>query len=95
MTVGQLREILEDLPDDAEVKLMTQQHYPFENGIRGVCQRSDFTEDEYDKDASEAQKHAARVHAKEDPDSNPEDVFIVEGAQLCYGNKNAWDAARS
>jgi hypothetical protein len=53
MTVGELIAHLEGYPEDAEVLLMTQPSYPFENTIEGVCQREDFADDE-DEDGSSA-----------------------------------------
>lgn len=87
-TLGQLIERLEDLRAelgaDCEVRLMTQENWPFENAIHGVTSSLRFGED-----------------AEEDPDDrDPEDqelppiAYIVEGKQLKYGDKAAWDAAR-
>ena len=36
MTVGELKELLEDLPDDGEIRIMTQSNYPFENAVEDV-----------------------------------------------------------
>ena len=41
MNVKQLIEILEDLDPDAEVLIVSQQHWPFENAIAGVAVRED------------------------------------------------------
>ena len=61
--------------------------------IHGVAVREAFTEadDDEDPDAPEASAHD-RWSAR--PESLPRnDVFIVEGSQLRYGSKDAWDAA--
>jgi hypothetical protein len=78
MTVGQLISILSDYPEDAQVKLMTQENYPFENTIKGVIGRDQFeTIDEGD--------HSSRRGEKKQ-----NDVFLLEGTQLCYGSHDAF-----
>jgi hypothetical protein len=68
MTIDQLTQRLEEYRDliggDAEVRLMTQQNWPFENSITGLC----YVEQD-------------RV------------LYIVEGQQLGYGTKRAWEIA--
>lgn len=85
MTIDELIERLEDYRDaiggDAEVRLMTQQNWPFENGIAGLASSQEIidagdAEDDDDEDLEEV-----------------EVVYIVEGQQLGYGNERAWDAA--
>lgn len=82
MTIDELIERLEDYRDqlggDTGVRLMTQQNWPFENGIRGLASGEEINgeDDGDDEDVDEE-----RV------------VFIVEGQQLGYGSKRAWDAA--
>ena len=79
MTVKRLIQLLEQFDDEnAEVKLMTQQNWPFENRLLGVCERSDLMHDPEDE---------GRLRA----DQKPDDVFLVEGSQLGYGDKDAWD----
>jgi hypothetical protein len=82
MTIDELIERLEDYRDalggDAEVRLMTQQNWPFENEIIGLAsgeeinERDDEDDDNVDEDCV---------------------VFIVEGQQRCYGSKRAWEVA--
>ncbi|XZE33688.1 hypothetical protein SH501x_004483 [Pirellulaceae bacterium SH501] len=80
MKLDTLIEILNDYRDefggDAEVRLMTQQNWPFENRICGVTSGRDMneTDDEDDQDVAD--------------DST---VYIVEGGQICYGSKRAWE----
>lgn len=88
MNVKQLIEILEDPDPDAEVLLMSQQSWPFENGIAGVAVREDLVEDDEDLDDEE------REEPRYEKGTARNDVFIVEGQQLRYGSKAAWDAAR-
>lgn len=86
MTLETLIEILNDYREEfggeAEVRLMTQQNWPFENRICGVTSGRDMNEaDEEDTD--------------DDDDAAEENlVYIVEGGQICYGSKRAWENYR-
>ena len=86
MTVNELIERLEEYRDelgDVEVRLMTQSHYPFENGIAGLASGQEINDGEDSDDPND--------------DGNVDDddvVYIVEGEQLCYGTKRAWQVAR-
>ncbi len=86
MTIDQLIERFEEYRDtlggDTEVRLMTQQSWPFENTITGICSGQEIN------DACD----------EEDPedDGDVEDdavLYIVEGQQLGYGTKRAWKVA--
>lgn len=76
--IDRLEEYRDDLGGDAEVRLMTQQNWPFENEICGLVSGEEINDcdDEADDDV--------------DQDAV---VFIVEGRQRCYGSKRAWEAA--
>ena len=83
MTINELIERLEyyrdEIGGDAEVRLMTQSNWPFENGIFGLASGAEIN-DERD--------------THDDGDVESDDVvYICEGEQLCYGTKRAWDAA--
>ena len=82
MTLSEIIERLEEYRDelggDCEVRLMTQQNWPFENAITGLVSGSEINESDDDDDAC----------VEEDAV-----VYIVEGAQLKYGSKRAWEAA--
>lgn len=81
--IERLEEAREEFGDDAEVRLMTQENWPFENAIRGVTSGAEINR-AGDEDGEES----------EDGDSDVEDdavVYIVEGAQLGYGSKVAWN----
>jgi hypothetical protein len=83
MTLDDLIERLEgyreELGGDAEVRLMTQQQWPFENEITGL--------------ASGAEINAVR-DAEDYQDVEADDVvYIVEGRQRCYGSTRAWEVA--
>ena len=84
MTVNELIERLEEyrqeIGGDAEVRLMTQSNWPFEYGITGLASRTEIND----------------AMRERDEDAEPEDevaLFIVEGQQLCYGAKEAWEVA--
>lgn len=83
MNVSQLIERLEEYRemygDDAEVRIMTQQNWPFENRIHGLVSGEEIND--WDR-------------GDDDGDAEDDDViYIVEGGQLQYGTKKAWDAA--
>ena len=86
MTINELIERLEEYRDliggDAEVRLMTQQNWPFEYSITGVCSGVEIN-DAADEDDLE-----------DDGDVDVDAVlYIVEGRQLGYGTKLAWEVA--
>lgn len=76
MKVHELIDRLEGMDEDAEVMIMSQENWPFEQDIAGVAVRRDFDEDDGEEDGE---------------NKNPNDVFIVEGYQLRYGSKGAWE----
>ena len=82
MTIDELVQRLEDYRDslggDAQVRLMTQQNWPFENEIVGLASGEEIN----------AATTERRTRMWED-----RVVFIVEGPQRCYGSKRAWDVA--
>ena len=82
MTIDELIERLQDYRDDlggdTEVRLMTQQNWPFENGIVGLASGAEINERDDGDD--------------EDVDDDLV-VFIVEGQQHGYGSKRAWEVA--
>ena len=82
MTIDELIERLEEYRDaiggEAEVRLMTQQNWPFENEIVGLASGEEINEPDDGDD--------------EDVDEDNV-VFIVEGQQRCYGSKRAWEVA--
>ena len=91
MTLQELIERLEEyrdlLGEEAEVRLMTQQNWPFENTIRGVVASVELRE-----------YHFAQLDPDEiDPEALEEELdpilYLVEGGQLGYGDKAAWELA--
>ncbi|MCA9631877.1 MAG: hypothetical protein KC766_29690 [Myxococcales bacterium] len=87
MKVRDLIEILEDQDPEAEVLIMSQENWPFENAIAGVAMREDFVDEDEDEDEE------ADAERRYEKGTAPNDVFIVEGQQLRYGSKAAWNAA--
>lgn len=83
MTLGELIERLEelrdDVGDDAEVRLMTQPNWPFENSIRGLTTAEEIARSDEDEDGDDEVEVDENV------------VYIVEGGQIGYGSKNAWN----
>ena len=82
MTLNKLIERLEEYRDlhgeDCEVRLMTQQNWPFENAITGLVSGAEINDTD-DEDDEDVETDAV--------------VYIVEGTQLKYGSKRAWEAA--
>ncbi len=93
MKVHELIEILQDMDPEADIWVMSQQNYPFEHSIAGVCQRGDWAEEDDTDEAGESWTRGDRWSASESQ-LPANDVFIVEGGQVRYGAKAAWDAAR-
>ena len=92
MKVNELIEILQEMNPEAEVLVMSQQSWPFENTLAGVCQRQDLVDEgELDESAGE---DCLRNTVQDTPELPASDVFLVEGRQLRYGSKCAWDVAR-
>jgi len=81
MTISELIERLEEIRDtygeDCEVRLMTQQNWPFENTIYGLTTSTEMSEAADDEDDCDS------------PDETV--VYLVEGQQLGYGSKTAWE----
>lgn len=88
MKVRELIEILEDQDPDAEVLIMSQENWPFENAVAGVTAREELA----NEDGDDADDDSDEPRCEEGTAAN--DVFIVEGRQLRYGSRTAWDAAR-
>lgn len=88
MTLDTLIEILNDYREEfggnAEVRLMTQQNWPFENRICGLTSGQEMNE-AMDNDDDEADDNDVADDAV---------IFIVEGEQLSYGSKRAWETCR-
>ena len=77
MKVRQLIDLLGDYSPDAEVRIMHQPNYPLESTLGGVVGESEI-----------------REHENEcgDLGDEPEVVYLLEGTQIGYGRKAAWEA---
>ena len=80
--MGRLEEYREALGGETEVRLMTQQNWPFENEITGLASGEEIND-------------ACDSEDTDDDQDVDEDavVFIVEGQQRCYGSGRAWQVA--
>lgn len=81
--------ILSELDEDAEVFVMMQQKWPFECSLAGVAVREDFSDGGDEEESTVATPSGATRGGE-----RANDIFLVEGAQLRYGSKAAWDVAR-
>ncbi|WP_146527075.1 hypothetical protein [Novipirellula artificiosorum] len=66
-------------------RLMTQQNWPFENRIAGVTSGAEMNEASNDDPSEYFDDQDVAEDAM---------VYIVEGGQICYGSKRAWETAR-
>jgi hypothetical protein len=85
MTIDDLVQRLEEYRDalggDAEIRLMTQKSWPFENTIAGLASGEEIND--RDDDAEPDDQDVDDDHV----------VYIVEGNQLQYGSTRAWEVA--
>ena len=88
MKVSELIELLQDQDPDAEVMIMSQESWPFENAVAGVAVREEFVVDD-DEDCEDDEREEPRY----EKGTAANDVFLVEGQQLRYGSKAAWRVA--
>jgi len=86
MKVSDLLRMLEGCDPDANVLIMSQPNWPFEYSVRGIATREDI---ESSDEGDEGEGGACDAEG-----TSKNDVFIVEGTQLRYGNRDAWSAAR-
>ena len=80
MTVARLKEILEDLDDETEIRLMHQPSWPFEYSVAGywVPEESEESEEHSDFQPGETDQPV---------------LYLVEGRQIGYGTTAAWEEA--
>lgn len=81
MKVRELIELLEGCDPEATVLLATQQHYPWESDVLGLSVRGEICDQ--DGVAPQPATNAA-----------PTDVLLLEGAQVRYGDRDAWRSRR-
>ena len=80
MKVSELIELLRCFDADAEVVLSTQPNYPMEHAVAGITARATLRDEPALGPATAA--------------AAPNDVILIEGRWLRYGDLAAWDAAR-
>lgn len=106
MTVQQLIDLLGECDPDATVRILMQENWPFECELEGIAIREEFA----GGDVCECDRRVGRPHRdgcpaeEDDEDLDDEDlygeglrgndVFLVEGTQERYGDKNAWSVVR-
>jgi hypothetical protein len=93
MTVKELMELLETCDPDAEVRLGTQESYPFQNSVAGVIDGDLILNsvDAFDPDGDPALRDTLNDF---DGPVDASTVWILEGRQLGYFTKDAWNAVR-
>lgn len=99
MTVQELVERLQECDPDAEVRITSQEGWPFECAISGVAAREAFGGDEScECDHAGAEPHQDACPAVDGYDEGlhtTTDVFIVEGQQERSGSEAAWNLVRA
>ncbi len=86
MKVYDLLNELERFDPDAEVRLMSQPSWPFEYDLRGLVAASEI---ETEAEGDDGFYQYSTGYAPRDG-YDGEVVYLLEGAQLCYGTKDAW-----
>jgi hypothetical protein len=99
MTVGELIRLLQECDEDAEVRVMMQENWPFECQLDGIAVREDFVEAEEcfcDHKIAEPHEDGCPAGAADGYEDGlrANDVFLVEGMQERYGSKMAWEVVR-
>ena len=90
MTVGELIELLQDQDPEARVLTITQPSWPFEHEIAGIAVREGVIRAEREENGNDEDDDNGEYDHYE-RGTAPTDVLIVEGKQLRYGSKSAWD----
>lgn len=89
--IATLIAILEDMRaqhgDETLVRIMSQENYPFEHGIAGVVDSTEFGDNSDDPDDYRPEDLTSEGEV-------PICVYIVEGSQIGYGNRDAWSNPR-
>jgi hypothetical protein len=72
--IGRLEELQDQFGEDAEVRIASQQNWPFEHDVKGLVSSGDLDDPASDGEGVER-----------------DCVWLVEGNQLGYFTKDAWD----
>jgi hypothetical protein len=92
MKVRELMALLSEMDPDASVYVAIQPEYPFEVALLGIAVRRDFTEtDEDGLEDDESHQDRWSTPARLLPGN---DVLLVTGEQVRYGERATWDAVR-
>lgn len=97
MTVKELIDLLETYDPTAEVRLGTQESYPFQNSLVGVVSADEINAGAEPEEYDDEDPTAVEDHRVGDFDGivDGPTVFLLEGRQLGYFNREAWDRARN
>jgi hypothetical protein len=91
MTVGELRELLEDESEDAVVRIVHQQSYPLQEVVGGVASSREIF------DAEEGEEEEATAATDADQDETSILYLVANGhpeRDSPYGPRGAWDVMR-
>ena len=98
MTVQELIDLLQEHDPEAEVRIMSQEGWPFECSLFGVTTREKLADDDCECDRLPDEPHEEGCPAAEGQEHEDglegRDVFLVEGQQERYGSKSAWMVAQ-
>ena len=91
-----LEEQAEAYGDDAEVRMVTQYNWPFEYAILGVTSNIDIQSTKEcgyicHCSACPEMENCEDVDMGKEADNAEPIIYLVEGSQLCYGSKDAWE----
>lgn len=89
MTVGELRDMLEEHDEDAEVVIISQESWPFEHRIKGVITRSDVDGEDHPED--EGSGDTGESHSSFSTRGKSTDVLLVEGGQIRYSKREYFE----
>ena len=79
MKVRDLIEFLSEMDDDADVIIVTQPAWPFENRLDGIIQRD------------QMEQSSGGGHFDGGRNGSDNDVLLACGRQLRYGPRSIWD----
>jgi len=97
MTKQDLLILLEEVDDDTEIRLMMQPSWPFEYSIAGVILASEITdEDDRPRGLVHDDDEEEEIGGYQPKELAPgqDCLFLVEGSQIGYGTKAAFDDYR-
>lgn len=81
MKVNELIKILKDCDPNAEVLMVSQPNYPFEYAVDGLVVREEMVDEEDEGTWGDG--------------CRGNDVLLLEGKQLRYGDREAWAHSRN